>query len=71
MCKIICENLLPKTDPSFYRRVYRFRPHLCSLFVDLRPVWLQSDDSVELVQRQVSILYVLAERQLERRYLFL
>lgn len=39
--------------------------HLCSLFIDLRPVWLQSDDAVELVQSQVSILDVLAERTLE------
>lgn len=38
-------------------------PHLCSLLVDLRPVGLQSDDSIELVQRQVSILYVLGRRQ--------
>lgn len=38
----------------------RVRTHLRSLFINLRPVWLQSDDSVELVQGQVSILYVLA-----------
>lgn len=38
----------------------RVRTHLRSLFINLRPVWLQSDDSVEFVQGQVSILYVLA-----------
>lgn len=45
----------------------KVRPHLCSLFVDLWPVRLQSDDSVELVQRQVSILYVLAWRHRKGR----
>lgn len=39
--------------------VERVGPHLSSLFIHLRPVWLQGDDAVELVQSQISILYVL------------
>ena len=45
--------------------------YLGSLLVDFWPVWLQRDDSVELVQSQVSILYVLAKGQSEGGYIVL
>lgn len=64
-----CHELLI-VSPSCHLSLYRVGPHLCSLFVDLWPVGLQSDDSVELVQCQVSILYVLAWRQRKRRQLY-
>lgn len=55
--------------PIFSASLSRGRPHLCPLFVNLWPVGLQSDDSVEFVQCQVSILYILPWQQSKKRQL--
>lgn len=48
----------------------RGRLYLCSLLIDLRPVGLERDHSVELVQSQVGVLYVLIWRHEDRQVHF-